>query len=1005
MIGRGSGIIRIPSSVSHPPLGRTMNPRTPAVRVAILLSLAAFLHPGAAIAQFKALETDHLRLIYEPTTQSFLVPHATRCLANAIRFYEELFDFVPSERVTVILNDFSDAGHGAALTSPWNTLIIAIAPISYAFETYPATERMYTLMNHEMCHIAALDRSTGLDSFARSVFGGKVRENAEHPESIIYSYLTTPRKASPRWYHEGIAVFLETWMAGGVGRAQGAYDEMVFRSMVRDGRRFYDPLGLASEGTKVDFQAGANSYLYGTRFMSYLANEYSPESVIRWVARTPGTSRSYSGQFKRVYGRSIDDVWDDWIAWEHDFQRTNLESIRVYPTTPSVDISDRALGSVSRAYVDADAGELYVAANFPGEIAHLAAISLEDGSSRKICNIKGPTMYTVTSLARDPDTGTLFFTTDNNDWRDLRSVDPQTGTQKVLLKDARIGDLAFSRVDHSLLGIRHFNGISTLVRIPSPYENWYQIHSWPYGTDVYDLDVSPDGKLLSASVAEITGQQSLQVFELEKFAEGEFAPLAEQDLAPSIPSNFVFTADGRHLVGSSYYTGASNIFRWCFYGDSLDALSNCETGFFRPIPVGADSLIVFRYTGDGFIPAKIEARVLEDVSATNSLGYQVVSKYPVVRSWNVGSPLSVDLDSIVVSDEDYHSFRSVRPTSVYPIVEGYGPYAAYGLYTSLTDPLFLNRGSLSATYSPEDDLDGDERLHIEADWERMNWRATFSFNDADFYDLFGPTKVGRKGLRLGVDYSRTLIYDVPKTMKLSVGVTGYDGLDHLPLYQNVETSSDEMLTYYARLNYKNDQFSLGAVDYERGVQWGIVTGGTYLVSDLYPRVRGDLDFGFPFLLGHSSVWFRNSAGVAFGDRNEPSANYYFGGFGNNWVDRGPIKRFRRHYAFAGAELNEVFGQTYGKSLIEWNLPPLRFRRLGKPSFYATWARLALFAGGIVTDPDDDPNRRWVSDVGAQLDVRFTVFANQSLTFSAGYARAYEKSTQIGDEFMFSLKIL
>ena len=77
---------------------------------------------------------------------------------------------------------------------------------------------------------------------------------AAQPESILYFFLTTPRVAAPRWYHEGIAVFVDTWMAGGIGRAQGSYDEMVFRSMVRDGTPFYDPLGLVSEGTKIDFQ-------------------------------------------------------------------------------------------------------------------------------------------------------------------------------------------------------------------------------------------------------------------------------------------------------------------------------------------------------------------------------------------------------------------------------------------------------------------------------------------------------------------------------------------------------------------------------------------------------------------------------------------------------------------------------------------------------------------------------------------------------------------------------
>ena len=89
------------------------------------------------------------------------------------------------------------------------------------------------------------------------------RAQRQNPESLLYSYLTVPRFTAPRWYLEGGAVFMETWMAGGLGRAQGGYDEMVFRAMVRDDAHFYDPLGLASRGTQVDFQVGANAYLYG----------------------------------------------------------------------------------------------------------------------------------------------------------------------------------------------------------------------------------------------------------------------------------------------------------------------------------------------------------------------------------------------------------------------------------------------------------------------------------------------------------------------------------------------------------------------------------------------------------------------------------------------------------------------------------------------------------------------------------------------------------------------
>jgi hypothetical protein len=45
-----------------------------------------------------------------------------------------------------------------------------------------------------------------------------------------------------------VRVFFETWMSGGLGRAQGPWDEMVFRAMVRDGIPFYDPLAFAVDG-------------------------------------------------------------------------------------------------------------------------------------------------------------------------------------------------------------------------------------------------------------------------------------------------------------------------------------------------------------------------------------------------------------------------------------------------------------------------------------------------------------------------------------------------------------------------------------------------------------------------------------------------------------------------------------------------------------------------------------------------------------------------------------
>jgi hypothetical protein len=79
---------------------------------------------------------------------------------------------------------------------------------------------------------------------------------------------------------------------------------------------------------------------------------------------------------------------------------------------------------------------------------------------------------------------------------------------------------------------------------------------------------------------------------------------------------------------------------------SLEAMTNAETGFFRPIPLKDDSLLVFRYTGAGFVPSVIHAQPLQDVNPIVFFGNQVVEKYPVLKTWAAGSPANVPIESM-----------------------------------------------------------------------------------------------------------------------------------------------------------------------------------------------------------------------------------------------------------------------------------------------------------------------------------------------------------------------
>ncbi len=974
----------------------------PRIRVFLFL-LASF--TAVVPAQFKLYETKDLRLIYFGDAQSYVALHVARCYENTLRFESRLFEYDTPEKTFILLHDFNDYGNAGAGVTPRNHISLGIAPLSYAWDISPANERMNSTLNHELVHLITLDQAAASDRFFRHVFFGKVRPDFADPLTLIYGYLTTPRRFSPRWYQEGIAVFMETWMAGGLGRTLGAYDEMAFRTMVKEQVTMYDRVGLESAGTRIDFQVGANAYMYGTRFYSYLALQHGPEKLIQWTSRKDGSKAYFASAFRQVYGQSLDDAWNEWLRWERGFQSANLARLAENPITPDKPITQQSLGSVSRTWYDPDRREIYVAVNYPGQVAHIAALGLETGQLRKISLVKGPALYYVTALAYDPAGKTLFYTTDNNDWRDLVQVDPASGKSRHLMKDCRLGDLAWSAADKSLWGVRHFNGISTIVRIPPPYTEWNQVYSWPYGKDLYDIDVLPDGRWLVGALTEINGNQSLIRMEVPKLLTGDSSFEVLSGFENSSPANFVFSPDGRYLYGCSYYSGVSNIYRYDLEAKDVVVLSNTDTGLFRPIPLTDGRLLAFRYTTGGFLPVLIPSQPIDKVNAITFLGQEVVEKYPVLKEWQAGSPAAIDLDSMKTYEGSYRPYQLLRLQSAYPIAEGYKVYPAVGWRFNFSDPIGLRSLDFSASYSPSTDLAANERLHLRLNFAFSNFKFVATYNRADFYDLFGPTKTGRKGESFEVHYKKNLIYDEPsRFMDISAFGAGYFHMDTLPNYQNIAAPSHTLYSLGVRYNYKFMTSSLGAVDYENGYQFQAIFSANFANGNFYPRLYSAFDYGFQLPLRHSSIWLRSAAGFSTGAIEDSFANYYFGAFGNNWVDYNPQRRFREVYAFPGVDIDQIGGRNFGKVTAEWTLPPVFFRRVGLPTCYASWAGATLFTGFLATNMDHAPERQEWADVGAQMDVRFVVMSNMNFTLSFGYARAFQKHGSPADEWMVSLRI-
>ena len=993
----------LPPVPTDPPPAEPVQPAPPAPNVPEQKA-PEHVPQDASGFRLSTLETKNLSLLYIDPVQTYLTPYLGRAFENALAFHKKEFHWQPWERTTVLLKDFSDYGNAAALGSPSNMVLLDVAPLSLSMETFSPGERFFTLTNHELAHVAAIDAWNSRDAFWRHFLGGKPVPLQKHPESILYNFLTSPRNLTPRWYMEGSAVFFETWMAGGLGRAQGGYDEMVFRAKVRDHTRIFSPLGLESEGTQVDFMVGANSYLYGTRFFSYLALTYGPEKTVEWLRRSEDSKAFYAAQFKHVFGKSLDSAWAEWIAFEQGFQKENLAAISRYPLTEVHHLSPTGLGSMSRGFVDERTNSLIAAFRYPGRIGFLGRMDLSTGKVTPLTDLDGMMLYKVTSVAFDPDSRTAFYTNQNYAFRDLNAIDIDTGKKRRLMTDARIGDLALNRTDKSLWGIRHQNGFVTLVRIPAPYTSFNQIKTFRYGEILFDLDVSPDGQLISASYGNVDGKQSLKVWKREDLEQGNAeTPVATLALEPSIPENFTFTPDGKALLGNSYYTGVSNVFRFDIASGKYEALTNASTGFFRPQLRPDGQLLVYDYAGTGFNPSLIQPQVREDLAPVRFLGTEVIKAHPELKQWGIGSPAKVPLDELTTARGFYDPTQRMRFDAHYPIVSGYDRKVALGYYFHLADPLQFRQLSATIAVSPFGDLKTIERLHLNVDYQTPYWKLTYWHNLADVYDLAGPVLRSRKGDAVIASYSKPLIYDPPRQLDLFGSAAAYFGLDQLPSAQNIVSPKD-LRSAEVGLRYTNTTKAQGGVDHEKGIAGRIAVGTDQADGHFYPKLYGGLDIGTALPWSNSSAWLYANAGMVGGQRSSPLAAYYFGSFRNNYVDDRPEKRYREMESFPGFAIDEIAARRFAKLTGEVNLPPIRFAEVGTAAFYLSHLRPALFAGAMATKSPDGEGHTYL-DVGGQLDLNFTVALRLPMVFSIGAAAGWADGDYRKTELLASLKIM
>ena len=991
------------------------------IRIIVLLLL---LFPALAHGQnqtYYQYKTDEARLVFFDKNLSRYIPHMVRMFQNGKALHGQIWTtdsvYVP-EAPLLLLTDWEDDGNGGATPLPRSLIQIGMAPLNMSYYINPSAERYRQLFCHEYTHIMMTDKYNRRDLGWRRFFGTKVNTDNSQPLSALWSYMSVPRWYAPRWYQEGIACFMETWLGGGVGRALGGYDEMYFRSIVDEGDKLFSVVGLETEGSTMDFQVGANAYLYGTRFINYLTKEYGYDKLTQFYNRTADSRTYFGSQFKNVYGRPLRKVWNEWKEDEKQHQAENLAAVREYPLTETVNLTKDPLGSVSPLLYDPATNKAYAAMNAPGDFPHLMELDLTTGKKKKLVDIYGIQLYNPAFVALDRKNGRLIYTSNNAKMRGLYVYDLQK--KKVVKKKnfQRINNIVYDNANDCLYGLFSNGGTQTIVRYDKDLEKPEVIYAFPFGVSVFDVDISHDGKMLSMTRQGDNGEHTLLLFRTEDLAQALFKPEELITWEDSNLGQFRFSLDDKYLIGSSYYTGVSNLWQINIATREMELLSNTDIGLFAPLEIAPGKLLALEFERDGLRPVSLDRTVIHDANAIQLYGDKAYGNNAdtLEQIGLLKEPLpKIDFGDVYNNLTPYNVFKEMRFAGAYPTVTGFTDTASFNRVTPVigyrfffSDPVGLSSIKLDVGVSPFSHHDWKNRIHADFQWKYYFWTLKAAWNHSDFYDLVGPRRSSRKGYMVSLAYDHTNSMIVPYTRSWGASIAAYGGMDALPLYQEIQVDVKSMQTASLYGKISKTRSTLGAVTREQGFELG-AQGYAYLVGgQFFPSIEGTGDFGFLLPIDrNNSFWLRTAAGHNFGDVKQPFGNTYFGGFRNNILDNRNAFQYRTSLAMPGAAIDAIKAHSYAKAMAELNLRPIRFNNFGFLFFYPTWMQFSFFGAGLSAWNPGQHNMYYSAGVQMTTELVFMTYLKTTLSVGYGHLFAPEgfPTGRHGNEWMISLKLL
>jgi dipeptidyl aminopeptidase/acylaminoacyl peptidase len=534
---------------------------TIAAAVALLLLLAPTLAQANDPTQvWRTLTTPHFYIHYYKNVRHDLAATARLVARAAETAHDRLtpaLRHAPSTRTHVVVTDDTDGANGSAQIVPMNIIRLYVTGSTPLSTLNDYDDWMYGLVLHEYAHIVHIDTIHGLARLVNYVLGKT----------------WAPNQIQPRWFIEGLAVYYESERSAG-GRNRCSIHDMYLRVAVLEGKLL--EIDQITSYTRM-IPRGNVPYLYGSRFLKYLAERFGEEKLTEISHRYGSTIIPYSINriAKQTLGYTYVELYQDFkrhLRRRYELQRDaaakrGLTSFRKITdhgessATPSFSTDGREL-----VYVDTDGHSM-------------TKIKVLDVASGRVK--EGYDLYGGSGVTLTPDAQHIVYG-ESSTWRtfygydDLFVRDRRTGAVRRLTHGLRSRDPAVSPDGKRVAFVTNDLGNMDLALIPLQGGAHQVLQRGQRGDQYSSPRWSPDGKLLVYSRWMAGGDRDIYLLEV---ASGKVRRLTADRAIDVDP---VFSPDGRRIYFSSDRTGIYNVY--CYELDSgrLLQVTNVLGGAFAP---------------------------------------------------------------------------------------------------------------------------------------------------------------------------------------------------------------------------------------------------------------------------------------------------------------------------------------------------------------------------------------------------------------------------------------